>query len=766
MKVYVHYEKEDRSSADAYTKIMVLKEGLSTREVVSAFILEYGSIFSHNELQESSLCLMTEDDEALTSFSGVIDRADLFIRRRPKGFKEPAAKKTTVLAPPLPHPSAKVTLPTGDDEATISKLLSLYKDKKYALAMQGCEEIVGLNQKISTRLKGHALTMLADMNLHANHLNKARSYAQQNLKLYRTDPEAVLLLARVMVEQEDHDEAFDLLEELMATKHRVLKAADGEDKVLRAAALMGDCLMALGRGMEAADVLNNHLSMPGADSNSSLLATYAELALRHDKVEEGIRALLKAIVLEQNDKRIRNLFAAAVQGEQGAEEVLRQIPSKPQSASAIAFLATIAKDGSALKSAAQFYRAALKMAPDSASYALNLIHILEAMDLPEEAMAETRNFLKKNASRRFGPHGNCCTCGDFNDVLTTYDKAMDNDAYLQMDVDVDSDRNVVRIVRVNGDGATEVMPEPSHTLDDATLDLLAIGFTAVKVLYSMGDLTCLPKLFELLEPSRASSVKSLHETSIRNEHAYYQCIAWVLAARADNAEKYYTGLGDEGCSQISDIRLLACSNPLACPAFNCAASRPIYVCGDSHTVSLAWGILDTPTGPRLLIPKLVTGVKHWHLRQDSRFYPKTNFFNVVRSIPAGADTIFILGEIDCREGILVAVERGKYQTVDDGIKHTVQIFGKIVERLVKEKQFNVAVHPIPPVLNETRPLVMRYSEVYETEMNKLRGTVYLDFQMDLIDDSGGFKKELQLDGTHIHPSYISFLQREYVKTAK
>jgi tetratricopeptide (TPR) repeat protein len=730
--------------------------------------MEYERKFPHTALKESSLCLMTSEGDALTGEdlgTSVSDRADVFVSSRPKGFKDdapPAAAAAAVpkkVAAATSKAVAAAKVPVADEEATIAKLLDMYKNKKFRVAMDACEDLLRQGSGISTRTKAHVLTMLADMNLHAKHLDKARDYAQKNLKLYRTDAEAVLLLARVQVAQEDHDEALDLLEEFMATKSKVLRTKGGEDKVLRAAALMGDCLMALGRSMEAADVLNSHLSMPGADSNANLLVTYAELALRHDKLEEGIRALLKALVIEQRDDRVRDLFAAAVASDQGAQEVLRQLPSRTESASALVFLATIAKDGSALKSAANFYRRALDLVPDSASYALNLMHILEAMDLPEEVMKEGIAFLKANKVRKIGPV-NCCTCGDLHDALVDYASRTENDAYLQMDVDIDSDRNIVRVKRVGGDGAVDIMPEPTHTLEESTLDLLAIGFTAVKVLYGMGHLCTLPVLFQLLEPTRAASDKSLHETSIRNEHAYYQCIAWVLAARADNATTYYAALGGAEAS-VNDVRLLACVDPLTSPVLSQAAANPIYVCGDSHTIPLSWAVLKTGKGPRLLVPKLVTGAKHWHLRPDSKFYPKANFFNVVRSIPSGADTIFILGEIDCREGILVACERGRYKSVDDGIQHTVKIFSKVVERLVKEKNFKVVVHPIPPVLDETRPLVLRYSDVYQAEMNKLRGTTYLDFQDDLVDGAGAFKNVYKLDGTHLHPSYVSLLEREY-----
>ena len=47
---------------------------------------------------------------------------------------------------------------------------------------------------------------------------------------------------------------------------------------------------------------------------------------------------------------------------------------------------------------------------------------------------------------------------------------------------------------------------------------------------------------------------------------------------------------------------------------------------------------------RLMVPKLVTGLKQWHLRNTKEphfFYPKANFNSVVASIPDGADVGFI-----------------------------------------------------------------------------------------------------------------------------
>jgi hypothetical protein len=63
---------------------------------------------------------------------------------------------------------------------------------------------------------------------------------------------------------------------------------------------------------------------------------------------------------------------------------------------------------------------------------------------------------------------------------------------------------------------------------------------------------------------------------------------------------------------------------------------------------------------KIIHPILSTGTKIWHLRDESIFYPKYNFNSAISKIPDGATTIFCFGEIDCREALLLCVEKGKY----------------------------------------------------------------------------------------------------------
>ena len=126
-------------------------------------------------------------------------------------------------------------------------------------------------------------------------------------------------------------------------------------------------------------------------------------------------------------------------------------------------------------------------------------------------------------------------------------------------------------------------PKPSKIkYDDDALDALAVAFALCKVLYLGGGLARARLLVKALEPARRASSTPLHQTSVRNEHAYYCCVAQVL------------------CEDRRDTTTF---------------DEDVYVCGDSHTLAPAWKVLKVKQKRLRLKPALVTGLKHWHLRR-------------------------------------------------------------------------------------------------------------------------------------------------------
>lgn len=270
---------------------------------------------------------------------------------------------------------------------------------------------------------------------------------------------------------------------------------------------------------------------------------------------------------------------------------------------------------------------------------------------------------------------------------------------------------------------------------------------------------------------------------MRNEHAYYQSIAQILSYHQAAAETAHTG------AAASTSTLSFAYNPLqydpvksSLPAARKAQERLIYMVGDSHSLPPAWSVMTWKGQSRLLVPKLATGVKQWHLRREGKFYPKANFENVVATIPSKADAVIvIIGEIDCREGLLQAVERDYHESLSKAMESTATNFVKGLKQLAAKKKWPlVMVHPVVPVLNETRGTVMAFNSVYRRVVERLcppptsasqpvPALQWLDILDHLVvSDTGSGSSTSQptqtlnpiyhMDGTHLHPSYVRVMQ--------
>ena len=472
----------------------------------------------------------------------------------------------------------------------------------------------------------------------------------------------------------------------------------------------------------------------------------------------------------------------------------------------LAFLATVIKDAGAIEEAIVFFQEALTVVPSSTSYALNYAHTLEILYLYDGARDVALSFLEANvglsAPAALGSHR--LSVREVVDVMRRWSvgsgdggsgqgaalPAFEQDLF---DVDLDKapesiltkaytmaskrsssattteeweiewmqekgkDTMNYAVARKNGSGKEEgkvleqivtALAASSGKLQQLSadeLDLLALLFTVVKMAFLAGDLDLIGPLVALIEPVRVG--RKLHHTSIRNEAAYYCCVAQLM-------EQVVTKRESIGLPKI-------------------------YACGDSHVLPLAWQRMRVDGKETQIVPRLATGVKAWHLREESTFYPKRNFQSAVASIPKGAKAIFVFCEIDCREGIYVALEKARYKTLEQGIRAVVDIYVSVLLEIVKDpvdeatkgrtrrhicaepewraRGLTIYVHPVLPVLDVTRPLVLAFNEVLAAQVRKLRHPRIrwlAGLYEELLDGAGKLKQRYELDGTHIHPRYI------------
>ncbi len=76
-----------------------------------------------------------------------------------------------------------------------------------------------------------------------------------------------------------------------------------------------------------------------------------------------------------------------------------------------------------------------------------------------------------------------------------------------------------------------------------------------------------------------------------------------------------------------------------------------------------------------------------------------------------AQVIVMFGEIDCREGLLLAVDKLKYGDIQEAMGVLADIYVEVLTRTVRERNLHVFVHPVPPVLNETRHIVTPFNDL-------------------------------------------------------
>ena len=89
----------------------------------------------------------------------------------------------------------------------------------------------------------------------------------------------------------------------------------------------------------------------------------------------------------------------------------------------------------------------------------------------------------------------------------------------------------------------------------------------------------------------------------------------------------------------------------------------------------------------------------------------------------------------------------------------VLIYLNVLRDLQKKHQWTVYVHPVLPVLDLTRPIVMQFNKILAEALEKEPTLHWLDFVCALLTEGGyALKDAFKLDGTHVHPSYVTLVE--------
>ncbi|EGC37627.1 hypothetical protein DICPUDRAFT_76739 [Dictyostelium purpureum] len=388
----------------------------------------------------------------------------------------------------------------------------------------------------------------------------------------------------------------------------------------------------------------------------------------------------------------------------------------------MAFLSNYVKEFGAIKESMELIRRSSMKEPSYVPYRLSLIHTLEITQQYGQAIELAMDFLRKN--RNLGltqfPDVNNET---FLAILEKHIKPGYKHIYeyqsFKKDAPEGGPQKVSKDILVIPPG----QPAPAPYTQDE-LDLMGLWFATSKLCYAAGILEPLPEIISLVEKIRIG--RDIHLSSSRNENAYFCCVSALMPYKTLPLPKH----------------------------------RPIYIAGDSHCFSTAWTPVTIQGEQRLFHPLLVTGLKMWHLRPSTKFYPKVNFYNVVPTAPPGSEIVFEFGEIDCREGIVVSVDRCRYKDLEEGMNITIDFYIDALKDLIKKYNYKIFIHPVVPVLEHTRHIVKVFNKIFEKRIRACKEFVWLDFFPTLLkpQNENAFNPIYALDGTHMNPTYVSLIE--------
>ena len=114
------------------------------------------------------------------------------------------------------------------------------------------------------------------------------------------------------------------------------------------------------------------------DENSiALLMIYAQLCTMREQLGEAVKVYLRCLVIDSANTTVRRALSQAIQRPNGVAIAMQELSDAANSGPALAFMATLVKDYSAIDQSLGLYKRAVDVSPNNPSYSLNLIHTYE-----------------------------------------------------------------------------------------------------------------------------------------------------------------------------------------------------------------------------------------------------------------------------------------------------------------------------------------------------------------------------------------------------
>ena len=385
MKLYLHFEGV--GGPDFSTVQEINEKSLTFTDLLNNFVSVYNTEQPGLALMANDLCMFSADGRKWSSLSSqvvaeVSDKDDIIVMRKEKKISHDGLAAETAIDEDKHNKSNEPPqLPLNEKSFRLSILKkdveALVNTRNFRKARLLCEKYLETKSEESWFFLG----AIARIKLGNNQIDAAVNYAKKAVVAagaygYDTNELNLTLAQALYLSTDAYDEAEEVLEKLQS---RVLPVNHQKTFMLDVRTLRAECLFDLNQHEAAANLVNEHMNWEGALDHLPTLVAYSRFAMTYRKVEEPLRAMLKGIVIDQRSAKTCQMLAELLSSSAGYLELNRQVPPTLVSASAYAYLAMAVKECSAIDPCIRLLSEALRLKPQSASFALNLCHAHEIM---------------------------------------------------------------------------------------------------------------------------------------------------------------------------------------------------------------------------------------------------------------------------------------------------------------------------------------------------------------------------------------------------
>lgn len=718
MKVYFHFQLGVSYDHGTISAVLEASQTNDKLDIKSCLKQISKQLFDNMKIDVNPIDMevTTSKKKALemeTNFDTLEDGADLLVIVHDDANKSKVVYEKTIITKEkkseegMKSNEVKTVETSPEIEAFMKNAKSYLSRKHHDLALAEYKQVVEVQPNHFDALFG-----LAYLYFKAKRYEASLPYFEKVVSKASADHVVLLDYGKALIKSGDATKAVSVISRCINELKRGNKQMES----------IHDANVVLGEALESMEQLPNafqlFLTVAQMTDKQHLdgLLGYARVGYRLGQVtlDDVFIVVLNAIAQRKNDESIQAFFTAMVQREGGYEALQRQMGAAWMDAPAIVYIATFLREHGAVSESLRMLQHAFHLESKSVDIALLITHLHENMCTFEDLLKFAADFLDGKLDRQV------VRKKDLSPIVKIIRRILEKDLDALLGI----------VAKEMAPEKEDKGPSPKGDLVNLELQLLALYFTVVKTCYVVGHLEALPVFIKLVDPLFKMN-ENLYKTLIRNEQAYYACISQIYST---------------------------CPPPVS----SLSIEDSLYFVGDSHVLPVAWRNLTIKETKYTIKPMLVTGLKIWHLRKESKFYTKSNFRNCLQLIPNGSFCVFAFGEIDCREGIVRAVRKCAYDSLDDCVKYLVDVYVKRLLEVQRNKKLKIFVHPVPPVLRETIGTVSLFNTCLKNRVAKTSKLSWLDFVDELLDDSSEYmKEEYRFDGAHLHPKYVDVLEKSF-----